>query len=116
MLRPIIHIPPCRKMTEPTQRFLVIPLSSIGDIVHALPAVAALGETFPRAEIYWAVETRYASLLEGNPFVHQVIKLNTIGWRRKFMPAETPEDIARSVLALREVRGCDGCGEHRAVA
>jgi heptosyltransferase I len=90
-------------MIEPTQRFLVIRLSSIGDIVHALPAVAALGETFPRAEIYWAVETRYASLLEGNPFVHQVIKLNTIGWRRKFVPAETPEDIARSILALREV-------------
>ena len=31
-------------------RFLVIRLSSIGDIVHALPAVAALGQSFPKAK------------------------------------------------------------------
>ena len=40
------------KVTSDKQRFLVIRLSSIGDIVHALPAVAALGETFPQAEIH----------------------------------------------------------------
>ena len=39
-------------MVDHTKRFLVIRLSSIGDIVHALPAVAALAEAFPRAEIH----------------------------------------------------------------
>ncbi len=90
-------------MPEPKQRFLVIRLSSIGDIVHALPAVAALGETFPQAEIRWAIEARHADLLEGNPFVHCVLKLDTLGWRRRFRPAEAVEELARSLLALREV-------------
>lgn len=84
-------------------RFLVIRLSSIGDIVHALPAVAALGQAFPQAEICWAIETRYANLLEGNPFVHRVLTLDTLGWRKKLASATTIEEVARSLLALRKL-------------
>jgi lipopolysaccharide heptosyltransferase I len=89
-------------MPESRQRFLVIRLSSIGDIVHALPAVAALGETFPQAEIDWVVEARHAKLLEGNPFVRRVIKLDTLGWRKKLASAQTIEEIGRGILRLRE--------------
>ena len=89
-------------MTASKQRFLVIRLSSIGDIVHTLPAVTALAEAFPQAEIDWAIETRYASLLAGNPYVHRVLKLDTLGWRRKLASAATLEEIARGLLALRE--------------
>ncbi len=90
-------------MHEPKQRFLVIRLSSMGDIVHALPAVTALGQTFPQAEICWAIEARYANLLEGNPFVHRVIQLDTLGWRAKLASAETIEQVVRSFIALREL-------------
>ncbi len=88
-------------MTEAPRRFLVIRLSSIGDIVHGLPAVAALGETFPQAEIHWAVETRYARLLEANPFVHRILKLDTLGWRRRLSSTRTWEEIARGLVDLR---------------
>lgn len=84
-------------------RFLVIRLSSVGDIVHALPAVAALGKTFPEAEIHWVVESRLAVLLEGNPFVRRILRLDTLGWRKQPLRAETFESIVRSILALREV-------------
>jgi heptosyltransferase-1 len=82
-------------------RFLVIRLSSIGDIVHALPAVAALGESFPQAEVHWAVEPRYAGLLAGNPYVHRLIEIDTLGWRGSLASAATLEDIARTVLDVR---------------
>lgn len=82
--------------------FLVIRLSSIGDIVHTLPAVAALAETFAGAGIDWAIEPRYAPLLEGNPFVRRVLSFDTLGWRRRLASAVTLEEAARSVLALRE--------------
>jgi heptosyltransferase-1 len=91
-------------MPEPRQRFLVIRLSSIGDIVHALPAVAALGETHPDAEIHWAVESRYAVLLEGNPFVHRVVKLDTLAWRRKLTSPAVIKEIFRAIRSIREVR------------
>ena len=91
-------------MPEPTPRFLVIRLSSIGDIVHALPAVAALGETFPGAEIHWIVEARHAGLLEGNPFVRRLIRLDTLGWRRRLMAGSTIESIVRDIAALRQAK------------
>jgi lipopolysaccharide heptosyltransferase I len=83
--------------------FLVIRLSSIGDIVHTLPAVAALGETFPGAGIDWAIEPRYAPLLQGNPFVKRVLAFDTLGWRRRLASAVTLEEVARSVFELREL-------------
>ena len=71
-------------MTDPAQRFLIVRLSSIGDIVHALPAAAALAETFPQAQIDWVVEKRHALLLEGNPHLHRIVELDTLEWRRTF--------------------------------
>jgi lipopolysaccharide heptosyltransferase I len=90
-------------MSEPNQRFLVIRLSSIGDIVHTLPAVSALGESFPRAEIHWLIEKRHASLVEGNPYVHRLVKLDTLGWRKDPFSPATLEQLAGSAMALREV-------------
>ncbi len=90
-------------MSESALAFLVVRLSSIGDIVHALPAVAALGETYPQAKIHWAVEKRYAALLEGNPYVHRLLKLDTLGWRKRLTSGATLEEIGRGILALREV-------------
>lgn len=90
-------------MSELKPRFLVIRLSSIGDIVHALPAVAALGDAFPAAKIHWAVEKRHAALLNGNPYVHRVIKLNTLEWRHEPFSPWTLEQIASAGIALREV-------------
>lgn len=82
-------------------KVLVIRLSSIGDIVHALPAVSALAAAHPRAKIDWVVEERYASLIEDNRHLHRVIRLDTIGWRKHRTRAQTLRQIAG---ALREVR------------
>jgi heptosyltransferase I len=44
-------------------RFLVVRLGSLGDIVHTLPAVAGLRESFPAAEIVWLTHPRWAELV-----------------------------------------------------
>ena len=82
-------------------RFLMIRLSSLGDIVHALPAVAALGQSFPRAEIHWLIEKRYAPLLAGNPFVHRIITLDTLSWRGSFPPLSVLEEMLKTLQVLR---------------
>ncbi|MEJ2009002.1 MAG: lipopolysaccharide heptosyltransferase I [Acidobacteriota bacterium] len=91
-------------MPESRLRFLVIRLSSIGDIVHTLPAVAALGCSYPQAQIHWAVEDRYSELLRGNPFVGHVIRLDTLGWRKNLASSNTIAAIMESLEALREFR------------
>ena len=89
-------------MSDSNPHFLVIRLSSIGDIVHALPAVAALGDAFPGAKIDWLIEQRHAPLLNGNPYVHRVLKLDTASWRKELFSAATLEQIAGTGKALRE--------------
>ena len=38
------------------EAILVVRLGAMGDVIHALPAVAALRDAFPEARIGWAVE------------------------------------------------------------
>ena len=45
----------------------------MGDIIHTLPAVASVKQSFPQSHLAWAVEERWMPLLEGNPFVDEVI-------------------------------------------
>ena len=51
---------------------LVIKPSSLGDIVHTLPAVAAIRDAHPRAEITWVINPEWTTLLRGNPDVNHV--------------------------------------------
>src|SRR5207248_11527157 len=50
-------------------KILIIKPSSLGDIVHTLPAVAAIRDGHPDAEITWVVNSEYATPLRGNPDV-----------------------------------------------
>lgn len=45
----------------------------MGDVIHALPAVASLKHSFPHSRLSWVIKPRWAPLLEGNPFVDEVI-------------------------------------------
>ena len=76
----------------------IVKLSSLGDVVHALPVAAALRQRFPRGRITWVVEPREASLLRGNPDLDTVLTIDTRGWRRL-------RGLGRVGEALRRVRG-----------
>ncbi len=54
-------------------RILVVRLSSMGDVIHALPAVASLKHSFPHSHVAWVIRQRWTPLLEGNPFVDEII-------------------------------------------
>jgi heptosyltransferase-1 len=62
-------------MSEP--RFLVLRLGSLGDIVHTFPAVAALRETFPAAEIIWMTHQRWKLLVESSNLASEVRTIET---------------------------------------
>src|SRR5207244_11888587 len=57
-------------------RILIIKPSSLGDVVHALPTVAALRRRFPSAKITWLVKREWAAVLEGNPYLDEVLALD----------------------------------------
>ena len=62
-------------MTDTSQRFLVVRLSSLGDLVHTVPAVAALRGSFPAATIDWVVDQRWSPLVEMVTVINETIPL-----------------------------------------
>ena len=81
---------------------LIVKLSALGDVVHALPVVTYLRRAAPSAEIHWAVDTRFAELLEGNPGIAKIVSLPIrewtgrlgfpVTWREARSAAETLRD------------------------
>ena len=58
-------------------RVLIVKTSALGDIVHALPAVAAFRQALPQVGLDWLVEERWASLLQNQPLIDRVVSVNT---------------------------------------
>ena len=69
-------------------RILIVRLSALGDIVHALPVLNALGKAFPAAEIDWVVEASYAATLALAAGLHRRVIV------RATANAESPDSIA----------------------
>ncbi len=61
----------------PEPRFLVVRLGSLGDIVHTFPAVAALRESFPKAEIVWLTHPRWKALVESSELATDILVTET---------------------------------------
>lgn len=54
------------------QNILIIKMSSLGDVIHALPTLYALRKRFPEARITWAVHPAFSALLPGKPWVDEI--------------------------------------------
>lgn len=87
--------------TAQVRRVLIIKLSAIGDILHALPVSAALGETFPHWEISWAVEEPFLTLLEGNPYLKQALPFPKLR-SKTLKSASLRQDYLERLRALRK--------------
>ena len=83
-------------------RFGIVKLSSLGDVIHALPVAHAIRQALPTAHITWVVEAREQAILEGNPDLDAVISVDTRRWRRS---VTSFAGLARVGRAIREIRG-----------
>jgi heptosyltransferase-1 len=63
------------------QRFLVVRLGSLGDIVHTFPAVAGLRESYPDAEIVWLAHPRWKPLVESSGLATDIWETETRSYR-----------------------------------
>ena len=55
------------------KNILVVKLSAIGDVIHALPVSYAIKERFPKAHLTWVVEKPAYPILEDNPYIDDII-------------------------------------------
>lgn len=63
-------------------KILIVKLSSLGDVVHAMPAVQDLRRAFPNAEIDWVVERAFAPLVTRCEGVQKIIPCELRKWRK----------------------------------
>jgi len=70
-------------------KILIVKLSSLGDVVHAMPAVQDLCQAWPQAQIDWVVEPAFAPLLRRCSGVRRVIACDLRRWRRAPLSAAT---------------------------
>lgn len=82
------------------RRLLVLRLSALGDVIHTIPAVAALREASPDARISWVVEAAYRELVELVAGV-EAIPVRMKKWGRSLLSSR--EEMS---AALRTMRGC----------
>jgi len=84
-------------------KVLIVKVSALGDIVHALPVLAHLHAVQPDIVVDWLVETAFAPLLENHPLVRRTVHLDTQGWRKMGTVASV-NGACRVISALRRER------------
>jgi heptosyltransferase I len=74
---------------------LFIKTSSLGDVIHNMPAVTEVRAHRPDARIGWVVEEAYAPLVRLHPAVDDVIPVAARRWGRQWTSPSTWREIAR---------------------
>jgi len=82
-------------------KILIVKLSSIGDVVHTLPTLAAIRYALPQAQISWAVEKGAAEILKHNPFLTRLIEIDTKTLRGKKSLGEMTSSARQQLRELR---------------
>jgi heptosyltransferase-1 len=85
----------------PGPRVLFVKLSSLGDVIHHLPAVSDLIERRPGTRIAWAVEEAYADLIALHPAVAESIPVGLRALRRNPFAPSGWRRMARARRAMR---------------
>lgn len=100
-------------------RILIVRLSAMGDIIHAMPAVAGLRAQFPDSRIDWAIEERWLPLLTSRaqselqndsapspeqPLVNVVHPVHMRRWRESPFSAKTRTEVLALRTRLRQLK------------
>jgi len=57
-------------------KIAIVKLSSLGDIVHAMPVLQLIKKNIPNAQIDWFVEKKFSLLLDCNPHIDKIYDLD----------------------------------------
>src|SRR5579872_177737 len=83
-------------------RVLVIKTSSLGDIIHALPALTDAKRVYPDITFDWVVENAFKEVPAWHPAVHRVIPVALRRWRKQVGTAFRKGEIRDFLKDLRQ--------------
>jgi heptosyltransferase-1 len=80
---------------------LFIKTSSLGDVIHHMPALTDARMALPQARFAWAVEETFAPLVRLHPAVNEVVPVAWRRWRKSMLAPATLGEIKGSLRANR---------------
>src|SRR6266568_3773001 len=85
------------------KRVLLIKLTSLGDLIHALPALSDAKSARPELEFDWVIDENFQEIAAWHPAVKSVITTNHRKWRGALAHPSTLGSISRLVAEIRAV-------------
>lgn len=67
----------------PPLKILILKPSSLGDVIQALPVLRLIKSRFPSSQVYWWIDSRFSSLLEGDPHLEGILQFHRNGWNTR---------------------------------
>ncbi len=83
---------------------LFIKTSSLGDVIHHMPALTEARKARPEARFTWLVEEAFAPLVRLHPAVADIIPVAWRRWRKSLYAPATLSEIAGSLRGIRAHR------------
>lgn len=83
-------------------RVLLIKTSSMGDLIHTLPALTDAGLTIPGIRCDWMVEDSFAEIPAWHPLVDRVIPVSLRRWRKGWLSKNTRGELRALRSALKD--------------
>jgi heptosyltransferase I len=93
-----------RRIEAVAVKVLIVKLSSLGDVVHAMPAVQDIRRAWPHAEIDWVVENAFVPVVQRCAGVDRIIGCDLRRWRKSPLDARTRTEWRTFRRELRSVR------------
>ncbi len=92
-------------MGEPPNSILIIKLSAIGDVVHALPLLEVLRKNYPEARLDWVVEEESSQIIEAHEGIDRVIISRRKSWQKRLLKGREGFTVLREIIQfLKELR------------
>lgn len=82
-------------------RVLIVKTSSMGDVLHSLPALTDAMQALPGIRFDWVVEEGFAQIPSWHPAVDKVLPVAIRRWRKSWFSAENRADRAKFYQTLR---------------
>jgi lipopolysaccharide heptosyltransferase I len=84
------------------KNILIVKLSSLGDIIHTLPAFKAIRENFPESKICWISEKSGNEILKYVDGIDEIVIFDTLNWRKKPFSMKTLRELKESLGKIRK--------------
>ena len=86
------------------KKILFIKLTSLGDLIHALPALSDAHSACPDVEFDWIIDENFHEIALWHPAVHKIFLTNHRSWRKRAFHPDTLKTIGQLCTSIRQTQ------------